>query len=286
MRRIDIVAVVVLLLGIGLSAVLDRGEPQSRRPDAGSVEQAPIEDPGTLPAESEADPVIVMEIGRKAASVTGTAFSVAPGVWLTADHVTESCRATYIRDGGRYLPVSRVVAHGAADVAVVYTDRSGPALALSDHLDRGQNGYHIGFPAGAPGDVVSSLVGRARVSVVGPRSRIEPALVWAEYRRFPPSIGTLGGISGGPVIDGDGRVVGVTIGGSERRGTVLSAAPGSMREVLQKARARAEPADVDRRGAPAPHRLTAFGNELRRELTVAQVYCEMAVIPRRPSAGR
>ena len=36
----------------------------------------------------------------------------------------------------------------------------------------------------------------------------EPAIAWAEIARVPNFSGSLGGISGGPVTDRDGRVVG------------------------------------------------------------------------------
>ncbi len=287
MRRIDVIVVLVLLVGIGFTALRERDEPRARRPIPPAPSQEARDLPiDAIPSPSATDPEFVLEAKPKRSSVTGTAFSVAPGIWLTADHVTEACEAVYIEVGAGYLPSTRVVAHGAADVAVIMTPRSGPPLEVSDRLTRNQNGYHIGFPQGEPGDVVSSLIGRARVKIVGTKNRIEPGVVWAEYRRFPQDLATLGGISGGPVVDGDGRAVGVNIGGSERRGTVLTAAPVSMHQALARAQATEAPADIDRRGGPAPHRLTQFGDQLREALTVAKVVCKAGGEARRPLSRR
>jgi hypothetical protein len=68
----------------------------------------------------------------------------------------------------------------------------------------------------------------------GPRS-VEPGMLWAEVEREPSTNLPLGGISGGPVVNPDGAVIGIAIGASLRRGRVASAAPESVQAVLAQA---------------------------------------------------
>ena len=282
MRRLDIIAVLVLLVGFAASAVGSLA-PQERRPPP----KAPVLEAraGTLSPPAQGDPTFEIEISPKVTDVSGTAFAIAPGVWMSADHVTESCSRLFVEVDGRFMQASDLVEHPAADVAIFRTSRSGPPLALTAALDTGQTGFHHGFPSGEPGDILSSLIGRARVRVSGATQRVEPAVIWAESRRFPPKLAQLGGISGGPALDLEGRVVGVTIGGSERRGTVITAAPRSMREIVDRANAELAPA----RGPnflPSPSRVVDYGDALRRSLTVAKVVCLARPPQRRPLSHR
>jgi hypothetical protein len=50
-------------------------------------------------------------------------------------------------------------------------------------------------------------------------------LVWAEERRFPDTLEALSGISGGPMLDENGDVVGIMVAVSARRGRTFSVAP-------------------------------------------------------------
>ena len=83
----------------------------------------------------------------------------------------------------------------------------------------------------------------------------------------------------------EGRVVGVTIGGSERRGTVLTAAPVSIREVVARADAELAPGPGPN-FRPSPSQVVAYGDALRRRLTVAKVVCLAKPPQRRPLSTR
>src|SRR5678815_5073598 len=61
--------------------------------------------------------------------------------------------------------------------------------------------------------------------VRGHGARTEPVLVWAETGRTEGLQGSLGGLSGAPALDADGRVIGVTIAESPRRGRIYTTAP-------------------------------------------------------------
>ena len=82
-------------------------------------------------------------------------------------------------------------------------------------------------------------------------------------------------MSGGPVLDQTGRVVGVTVAASLRRGRILSAAPVTMAQAVESASLRLPPAA--RTESPAgtlnDRDFPRYGAELRDERTVAKVIC-------------
>ena len=277
MRGIVRFAVILLLIAIVGVGFRDFGEP-------GEQQQTPL---STLAAPSAADPTIVIEATPKKGNSTGTAFAIDErGVWLTAQHVTNSYRRVLIQTGPRRgMEATKVIEHPTADVAVVTTLRGASPLPLSGRLDPGQEGFHFGFPRGKPGEAHSQLLGRARLKTVGLRRHVEPVVAWAELRRHPSRLDALSGMSGGPVLDARGRVVGVTIATSRRRGRVFTAAPQSVREVLSQA---AVTSNFDRSSRQSTANLNGndfpkHGDGLRGALTVAKVICLVRTPKRRPS---
>ena len=96
-------------------------------------------------------------------------------------------------------------------------------------------------------------------------------LVWAETGRTEGLNGTLGGLSGAPALDDRGRVVGVTIAESPRRGRIYTTAPEVVTEALKDSGRRP---DVAATGEPiTPGNYFIVSDDLRRELQVAQVLC-------------
>ena len=283
MRRFDRLLVGLLVLALIHVALRDFSGSEPRRP---APEPAPRNERPLAPP-SAGDPTVIVEAEPKRGNATGTAFSVADdGVWLTARHVTSSCRQVWVETAPRRgLPALRVVEHPGADIAVILTRRGAPALALSTRLGRGQEGFHFGFPGGRPGEAHSQLLGRARLRTTGMRHTVEPVVAWAELRRHPDGLDALGGLSGGPVLDRGGEAVGVTIATSRRRGRVFTTAPRSVREVLEQAAVAA----AGRSSAAAPGSFLngadfpRHGDALRARLTVAKVICLAANPRRRPS---
>ena len=175
-----------------------------------------------------------MGLGRKTDS-TGTAFAVDDrGWWVTARHVADQCRQIQLLFPGRKgLRVNRVAHHPNADLALLGTGSVPTTLALSSEpLYVGQNGYHIGYPQGTPGEVWSTLLGRRRMRISGRYRTNEPIVAWAERRRRPGNLPSLGGLSGGPTLNDTGEVVGALIAESKRRGRVYTTAPASMQQLL------------------------------------------------------
>lgn len=204
---------------------------------------------------------------------SGTAFSIArDGQWITARHVVEGCRRPAIMVGGGRAVAADVQLAPRADIAVLHTTGGPPALpvAAGQPLRKGQRAFHPGFPQGRAGEVTSRLLGRETLRVRGRGQRDEPVLAWAEVGRTDHLDGALSGLSGAPVLDRQGRAVGVTIAESPRRGRIYTTAPDTFGPAIRGLQKADEPltgrsVTIDNYGLVA--------DDLRRDLRVAQVVC-------------
>ena len=247
---------------------------RQERADAPAAPPPPPEAEGTaLGPPSPFDPSVVVEVAGKPQAGVGTAFSVASsGVWVTARHVVEGCaRAAIVVAPGRGVAAS-VAIDPQAETAILTTDGGAPPLplGLAQRLRRGERAFHMGFPQGRPGEASSRLIGRENLVVQGRGARTEPVLVWAETGRTDGLRGTLGGLSGAPALDDQGRVVGVTIAEAPRRGRIYTTTPETTARTLAASGRRVGEAP----GAPiSADNYGRMADDLRRNLRVAQVVC-------------
>jgi S1-C subfamily serine protease len=262
------------IVGALLYLALARQEHAGPPGPAHAPAPAEAEGPVLAPA-SPFDPSVTVDVPDHPEPAAGTAFSVAStGLWVTARHVVDGCRqaAVVIGEGRGVAATAQIDPHGEA--ALLRTDGGAPALPLdlAAPLREGELAYHPGYPQGLPGEAASRLIGRENLVVRGRGARTEPVLVWAEIGRTDGLRGTLGGISGAPALDAQGRVVGVTIAEAPRRGRIYTTAP----ETVQRL--------IDDAGVPLPVTASAdtpltqqnYGRAaaaLRRDLRVAQVVC-------------
>jgi S1-C subfamily serine protease len=229
-----------------------------------------------LPAPSPFDDQSMVEAQRAGPWSSGTGFAIGDdGFWLTARHVALGCERLGVVNGQDQELVAASLAYVSkrADVAILKTQGGPEPLALDLNeadLQLGATGFHIGFPQGQPGEVVSRLIGRELMITEGAWRGRENTLAWAEVSRSKGLRGTLGGLSGGPAFDARGNVIGITIAESLRRGRVITTSSDSVILALKEARLSPQGEAI----APLQAAdITRVADRVRRDLKVIQVVC-------------
>jgi S1-C subfamily serine protease len=203
----------------------------------------------------------------------GAAFSVsASGRWITAARLVKGCRkAAILLGGGQALEAAVTQAHDA-DTAVLTTAIAGPALpvATAAQVRVGERGFQPGYPHGQAGELTTRLIGSRTLRPETRGAPVETVASWALVGRTQGLHGSLAGLIGGPVLDAQGRVVGVTLTESRRRGRIYatpvpSLTPGPASRTAPREPAPGQPVTLENYGRVA--------DGLRRDLRVAEVRC-------------
>ena len=172
-----------------------------------------------------------MKEGDVEGSSTGSAFSVSSkGYWLTARHVIEGCDEAFLQTGNQ--EAARILdyyLHPGADVALLATRRAPVGLPLSQLGVKTRDSFNVGFPKGSPGAVHGLYLGEMTMRHTGRRRYRERVDAWSIVSEIPRKFNSLGGLSGGAVINDSGEIVGIVQSESPRRGRFMTARP----EVLQ-----------------------------------------------------
>ncbi len=244
--------------------------------DWASPTPIPLPEPGPpLPGSHPFDDRVVVQVDQPEDGI-GTAFAInRSGVWLTARHVVDGCTRVGLAVGsGRMVRVDEVRTSPDTDLALLITERAPTALplALTRELRVGETAFHVGFPQGNSGEAVSILEARSNLITRGRYEMEEPVLTWSERGRSEGVNGSLSGMSGGPVLDVDGAVIGVTVAESPRRGRIYSASPDSIRRFLDMQ------GEVPYGGDARPISASSYGAEadrMRDERAIVKVLCRV-----------
>jgi len=235
-----------------------------------------LPDGAALPRDGN-KPVLV-ELDPHAHNGVGTAFAVdGNGTFVTARHVIDGCARVYLVHGRGLEPVVSVVSERNRDFAVIKAaEQNEFHLTLSEEaLSRGTEGFMMGYPQGDPADVRATVIGRTEMRSSGRYRMREPVITWVERERRPSFAGSLGGISGGPVFDGDGNVVGTVVAGAPRRGRVYTTHPQVFDDtgLMDASRIGRTPTLDDGITARNYHRI---GKAFRASGAIKQIYCKVS----------
>jgi hypothetical protein len=208
----------------------------------------------------------------------GTSFPIAPGAWLTARHVANgACNRVILIVNGKKVAAQIAYLHPQADLALLKTaNASGPALPLeTGAVEQNEIGYTFGYPKEKLGATQDRLMGRSRMQLSGEINGTGPVLSWAEIVRYPSDLPALSGMSGGPVFDGEGKIIGIMVAASVRRGRIHTVAPEILQATeqsfaLNTASATAEPvSDVTTQNVSLGDTASALSKSSR----IVQTYC-------------
>ena len=152
---------------------------------------------------------------------TGSGFVVtADGLIVTNQHVVDGATQVAVKIGtdGEQLPAEIVGVDASRDLALLKVDASGlPTLELgdSDAVEVGDDTYAIGNPYGLDHTLTTGVVSALDRDLQAPNGATIGGAIQTDAALNP-------GNSGGPLLDRDGRVIGVNaqIAGSQGGGNV------------------------------------------------------------------
>ena len=294
MNRLDRFVILVTFAALWgmISARYDffgAGEDDGRRPvpaeppsaeDATPPEPTPERVRRPLPEADSDDPIfsVKTEVIPPHEVGIGTSFPVGAGLWLTARHVANAdCRRLVFIRGKSAVPAQIKYLDPQLDLALLQSQSlDAPALPFSSAaVEEGETGYSFGYPHGDLGGYEASLLGRSRMQFEGRLQGTTPVVVWAEARRFPEDLEELGGISGGPMFDTGGNIIGITVAASIRRGRTFTVAPEILHDIAQRfALAAAAPGDQPAQEVEAqPVQLGDVAAALAKNARIVETIC-------------
>ncbi len=210
-------ALVAGLIGGALSAALVTST--SSGSSSGSALSAPIPDDPAEPApagsvEAVAAAVIPSTVQLEGATGEGSGIVLSnDGLIMTNNHVLEAGTAGGLQavfSDGRSVPVQLVGTAPDADIAVVRAINAGPlqpaTLGNSAQLRQGQATVAVGSPLGLSGTVTSGIVSALNRPVSSGGSGSGQSSV---LDAIQTDAAVNPGNSGGPLVDTQGRVIGV-----------------------------------------------------------------------------
>ncbi|GEM_PF-991205 len=181
------------------AATGDQEQPEA----AGSPEVVPGEEPVADVAELILPSVV--QIQTSAGVGSGVIYD-SNGLILTAAHVVAGSDTVTVRfNDGEEMEGTVLGGTSGADVAVVQVDRTGlPAaeLALGEDPRVGQMAVAVGSPWGLQGTVTSGIISAVNQSI--PSGTTARSVIQTDAAINP-------GNSGGPLVDREGRVLGINV---------------------------------------------------------------------------
>ncbi|HEV2815584.1 MAG TPA: trypsin-like peptidase domain-containing protein [Solirubrobacteraceae bacterium] len=243
-RTLAVVAGTALLAtgAIAGATLLDDDEPSAQTATLPSVAG------GRLPStrinqiyEQVSEGVVSVQVARTGGASSGTGFVVdADGTVVTNAHVVGDAEQAQVRfdDTGRAVPARVLGSDPSSDLAVLSVDRnSAPRLRVlpladSDQVRVGDTAIAVGYPLGLDRTATAGIISGLGREIRAPNGFTIDEVIQTDAPINP-------GNSGGPLIDANGRVIGVnsqiaTAGSQGNVGIGFAVPSNTVREVIPK----------------------------------------------------
>jgi S1-C subfamily serine protease len=207
-----LVAVLLVAISSGVTYLLTSDSPtdtattgQAGNPSEAA--EAPEIVPGEEPVADVADLILpsVVQIQTPGGVGSGVVYD-SDGLILTAAHVVAGSDTVTVRfNDGEEMEGTVLGGTSGADVAVVQVDRSGLTaadLALDEEARVGQLAVAVGSPWGLQGTVTAGIISAVNQSI--PSGDTARSVIQTDAAINP-------GNSGGPLVDREGRVLGINV---------------------------------------------------------------------------
>ncbi len=159
-----------------------------------------------------------LKTGRKnRQSGMGTAFYVGNDMWLTARHVVNECKRILIKETSKKFLIEKVLVHPNSDLALFKYSSTRKPKKFNIAPNVRQSSFATGFPGGRPGDAALAFTGYMAMEERG-YNILEKHSIFAVLKKYPKTLLSFGGMSGGPSYDRFGNLNGVIVAEFTRRG--------------------------------------------------------------------
>ncbi|MBO0709464.1 MAG: MarP family serine protease [Candidatus Dormibacteraeota bacterium] len=175
------------------------------------------QDAPTTAVQATARDVFRVEGAGCGGLVTGSAYPVAPDYVVTNAHVVAGTTATRVMQDQRGINLGATVVYfdEKVDVAVLHVPGLGAVVPQQTSAQRGTPAFVAGYPGGGPEVVTAAAVDgetMARFNDIYNNQEVTRQ-IWVFSGSVRP------GNSGGPLLDGGGRVIGMVFAASSQTGS-------------------------------------------------------------------
>lgn len=159
-------------------------------------------------------------------TMIGTAFSMSrTGQWLVTAKTIEGCKNPFIYIGGN-LAVKVKIKPIAGQANYVLGITNGGALPMTSAdpatIKPGLRGFMMGYPSGEAGEATARLIGTTSLRPLKRNKDPEVVYAWAMGGKTVGLDYGLKDLAGGPTMNDDAQIVGITLMEKPRRGRIYS----------------------------------------------------------------